>query len=79
MKSLPVAELHVNPLWPKKNVVGLQAIRNEATARGFEPLRAEPNGFLVHHFNHSVTLSMSFLMLGMCDSAILVEKQKCGE
>ena len=30
----------------------------EATARGFEPLRAEPNGFLVHHLNHSVTLSM---------------------
>ena len=28
------------------------------TARGFEPLRAEPNGFLVHHLNHSVTLSM---------------------
>ena len=28
------------------------------TARGFEPLRAEPNGFLVHHLSHSVTLSM---------------------
>ena len=27
------------------------------TARGFEPLRAEPNGFRVHHLNHSVTLS----------------------
>ena len=27
------------------------------TARGFEPLRAKPNGFLVHHLNHSVTLS----------------------
>ena len=27
------------------------------TARGFEPLRAEPNGFLVHHLKHSVTLS----------------------
>ena len=27
------------------------------TARGFEPLPAEPNGFLVHHLNHSVTLS----------------------
>ena len=26
-------------------------------ARGFEPLQAEPNGFLVHHLNHSVTLS----------------------
>ena len=29
---------------------------DEATARGFEPLRAEPNGFIVHHVNHSVTL-----------------------
>ena len=28
-----------------------------ATAMGFEPLRAEPNGFLVHHLNHSATLS----------------------
>ena len=27
------------------------------TARGFEPLRAEPNGFLVHLLNHSDTLS----------------------
>ena len=29
----------------------------KTTARGFEPLRAEPNGFRVHHLNHSVTLS----------------------
>ena len=33
--------------------------RANATARGFEPLRAEPNGFRVHHLNHSVTLSWS--------------------
>ena len=33
----------------------------EATARGFESLRAEPNGFLVHHLGHSVTLSLEFL------------------
>ena len=33
------------------------AERQRATARGFEPLRAEPNGFLVHHLSHSVTLS----------------------
>ena len=32
-------------------------IGGKATARGFEPLRAEPNGFLVHHLSHSVTLS----------------------
>ena len=29
------------------------------TVRGFEPLRAEPNGFLVHHLSHSVTLSVN--------------------
>ena len=28
-----------------------------ATARGFEPLRAEPNGFLVHLLNHSDTVT----------------------
>ena len=31
------------------------------TARGFEPLRAEPNGFLVHHLSHSVTLSWTWM------------------
>jgi hypothetical protein len=35
----------------------------KATARGFEPLRAEPNGFLVHHLNHSVTLSVATLCI----------------
>ena len=34
----------------------------KATARGFEPLRAEHNGFLVHHLNHSVTLSLVSLL-----------------
>ena len=29
----------------------------ETTPRGFEPLRAEPNGFLVHLLNHSDTVS----------------------
>ena len=33
----------------------------QSTARGFEPLRAEPNGFLVHHLSHSVTLSRGAL------------------
>ena len=32
-----------------------------ATAKGFEPLWAEPNGFLVHHLGHSVTLSLDLL------------------
>ena len=31
----------------------------ETTARGFEPLRAEPNGFRVHLLNRSDTLSWS--------------------
>ena len=34
--------------------VGMQM---QSTPRGFEPLRAEPNGFLVHHLSHSVTVS----------------------
>ena len=29
----------------------------ESTPRGFEPLRAEPNGFRVHHLSHPVTVS----------------------
>jgi hypothetical protein len=43
--------------------VGLR-VTATATARGFEPLRAEPNGFLVHHLNHSVTLSWCMFLLG---------------
>ena len=31
--------------------------RKKTTPRGFEPLRAEPNGFLVHLLNHSDTVS----------------------
>ena len=47
------------------NLVCLSAVKAlvfcfvKTTARGFEPLRAEPNGFIVHHLNHSVTLSWS--------------------
>jgi hypothetical protein len=37
------------------------AQNHKTTARGFEPLLAEPNGFLVHHLNHSVTLSLLVL------------------
>ena len=33
--------------------------RGPSTPRGFEPLRAEPNEFLFHHLNHSVTVSSS--------------------
>ena len=44
----------------------------KATARGFEPLRAEPNGFLVHHLNHSVTLSTP----RMCGACILLRSSQ---
>ena len=38
-------------------VVGMEHLEpSQPTARGFEPLRAEPNGFLVHLLNHSDTL-----------------------
>ena len=30
---------------------------DNTTLRGYEHLRAEPNGFLVHHLSHSVTVS----------------------
>ena len=36
--------------------VRLKARRN-ATPKGFEPLRAEPNGFRVHLLSHSDTVS----------------------
>ena len=37
-------------------------VNYSSTARGFEPLRAEPNGFRVHHLSHSVTLSVNKCM-----------------
>ena len=54
-------------------------LQQMATARGFEPLRAEPNGFLVHHLNHSVTLSMSFVLLGMAYVETLRRQRKGGK
>ena len=33
----------------------------KATTKGFEPSRAEPNGFRVHFLNHSDTLSWAVL------------------
>ena len=33
-------------------------IFEKTTLKGFEPLRAEPNGFPVHHLSHSVTVSL---------------------
>ena len=53
---------------PKMDSQSLEPVI-KTTARGFEPLRAEPNGFLVHHLNHSVTLSLAsssiFIILGL--------------
>ena len=37
----------------------MQQLHQKATARGFEPLRAEPNGFRVHLLNRSDTLSVA--------------------
>ena len=37
--------------------------RCKATPRGFEPLRAEPNGFRVHLLNRSDTVSMTPALL----------------
>ena len=37
--------------------IGHRRISPKATARGFEPLRAEPNGFRVHLLSRSDTLS----------------------
>ena len=34
---------------------------NNATPKGFEPLRAEPNGFLVHLLSHSDTVSWALI------------------
>ena len=41
----------------------------KSTSRGFEPLRAEPNGFLVHHLNHSVTMSVARFLAGPYSNA----------
>ena len=40
-------------------------LSQQTTPKGFEPLRAEPNGFLVHHLSHSVTVSMFQMRIGV--------------
>ena len=49
--------------WRTTRSSGRAAPNTNPTARGFEPLRAEPNGFLVHHLNHLVTLSLPAQLL----------------
>ena len=48
-----------NPLAVAPLSLGRPTVSKALTPVGFEPLRAEPNGFLVHHLNHSVTLSLA--------------------
>ena len=36
-------------------------VEKHAQSAGFEPARAEPNGFLVHRLNHSATTAMKNL------------------
>ena len=38
--------------------VRVPGISEKSTPKGFEPSRAEPNGFLVHLLNHSDTVSV---------------------
>ena len=45
------------PKWTHALTVS-RNLHTHTTPRGLEPLRAEPNGFLVRHLNHSVTVSM---------------------
>ena len=46
---------------------------SKTTPKGFEPLRAEPNGFLVHHLNHSVTVSLMVMPNMMTITIITIE------
>ena len=44
----------------RRDFAGRRAgMQTKTTARGFEPLRAEPNGFRVHLLNRSDTLSVA--------------------
>jgi hypothetical protein len=64
MVVCPMVVLPMSSLWhwPRAHWRMIACVKmhknNKTTARGFEPLRAEPNGFLVHHLDHSVTLSL---------------------
>ena len=44
--------LKYNEHWFKKNLT---------QSTGFEPVRAEPNGFLVHRLNHSATTAFGYV------------------
>ena len=57
MSKAPKLQSEKSKYLPANILLFFNSLHNKSTARGFEPLRAEPNGFLVHHLNHSVTLS----------------------
>ena len=50
----------INALLDVHDVLAMMHARKEATARGFEPLRAKPIGFLVQLLNHSDTVSFNY-------------------
>ena len=49
---------------------------NKSTPRGFEPLRAEPIGFLVHLLNHSDTMSSASAILIYFNGKFLINFQE---
>ena len=51
-----------------------QKVAGKSTARGFEPLRAEPNGFRVHLLNRSDTLSCR----SVCKRFFSLSEGACG-
>ena len=54
---------------PEKSIVQTvyASTTKKTTPRGFEPLRAEPNGFLVHLLNHSDTVSLKISRPRKCE------------
>ena len=61
---------HVEALPP----AGLEGYgEKDTTPEGFEPSRAEPNGFLVHRLNHSATVSCCLAQ----PLAVRFEKKPC--
>ena len=58
--------LMVSGRHPKKHILlkvtaVTEVMTFQSTPRGFEPRRAEPNGFQIHHLSHSVTVSRFLL------------------
>ena len=66
LHHVPGTAFHIDCLYAKSPGVAASSAR-EATPRGFEPLRAEPNGFRVHLLNRSDTVSLQQRLLGHSD------------